>query len=55
MFAPPLDPGAHVRLVETTPVETLVPVDDDADLYVFETENSVYKWERLPDAAGSGS
>lgn len=50
MHAPPLDPDADIRLVSTTPIVTLVPAEDDADVYVFETENSVYKWERLPNA-----
>ena len=48
----PLNPNAHVRLVETTKIIKATP-SEEGKVIEFETENSVYKWEHLIDPDSS--
>ena len=43
MRAPPIDPSATLRVVETTPVQRWSRVGDDIE---FETRNSTYRFSR---------
>lgn len=52
MTASPLDPDAHVRLVDTTKVIKVTP-SEEGRVIEFETKNSIYKWEHLIDPDSS--
>jgi hypothetical protein len=53
MTAPPLDPAASIRVVETSLVVAIIETqepDGTGWQVVFQTENSTYRLTRLPDA-----
>ncbi len=54
MAAEPLNPSAHVRVIETTPIVTLIASEGEK-VIEFQTRNTLYRWERLENAADPGT